>query len=114
MTDLLKKKCEQNEGGVIPFDISEIHKFQKKVDGWDVVKNVKKIYILEKKFTFKNFLESQKFVNEVGRISEEEGHHPEILFGWGYATVQITTHAIEGLSENDFILAAKIDKNVNA
>ncbi len=110
MTDLLKKKCEPCEGGVIPFDISEIHKFQKKVDGWDVVKNVKKIYILEKKFTFKNFLESQKFVNEVGRISEEEGHHPEILFGWGYATVQITTHAIEGLSENDFILAAKIDQ----
>ena len=71
---------------------------------------MKKIYILEKKFTFKNFLESQKFVNEVGRISEEEGHHPEILFGWGYATVQITTHAIEGLSENDFILAAKIDQ----
>jgi len=110
MTDLLKKKCEPCEGGVIPFDISEIHKFQKKVDGWDVVKNVKKIYILEKKFTFKNFLESQKFVNAVGRISEEEGHHPEILFGWGYATVQITTHAIEGLSENDFILAAKIDQ----
>ena len=110
MTDLLKKKSEPCEGGVIPFDISEIHKFQKKVDGWDVVKNVKKIYILEKKFTFKNFLESQKFVNEVGRISEEEGHHPEILFGWGYATVQITTHAIEGLSENDFILAAKIDQ----
>ena len=110
MTDLLKKKCEPCEGGVIPFDISEIHKFQKKVDGWDVLKNVKKIYILEKKFTFKNFLESQKFVNEVGRISEEEGHHPEILFGWGYATVQITTHAIEGLSENDFILAAKIDQ----
>ena len=110
MNDLLKKKCEPCEGGVIPFDISEIHKFQKKVDGWDVVKNVKKIYILEKKFIFKNFLESQKFVNEVGRISEEEGHHPEILFGWGYATVQITTHAIEGLSENDFILAAKIDQ----
>ena len=114
MTDLLKKKCEPCEGGVIPFDISEIHKFQKKVDGWDVVKNVKKIYILEKKFTFKNFLESQKFVNEVGRISEEEGHHPDIIFGWGYALINITTHAIEGLSENDFILAAKIDNITNA
>ena len=98
------------EGGVIPFDISEIHKYQKKVDGWDVLKNAENTYFLEKKFTFKNFVESQKFVNEVGRISEEEGHHPEISFGWGYAKINISTHAIEGLSENDFILASKIDK----
>ena len=65
---------------------------------------------MKKKFSFKNFLDSQKFVNKVGQISEEEGHHPEILFGWGYAKINITTHAIKGLSENDFILAAKIDK----
>ena len=114
MSDLLNKKCVPCEGGAIPFDISQIHKYQKKVDGWEIVKNDKNIYYLEKKFTFKNFLESQKFVNEVGRISEEEGHHPEISFGWGYAKINITTHAIEGLSENDFILAAKIDKNTNA
>ena len=113
MSDLLNKKCSPCEGGVIPFDVSEIHKYQKKVDGWDLVQNEKKIYFLEKKFTFKNFLESQNFVNEVGKISEEEGHHTDILFGWGYAKVTITTHAIEGLSENDFILAAKIDKNIN-
>ncbi len=113
MTDLLKKKCVPCEGGAIPFDISEIHKYQKKVDGWKIVKSDKNIYYLEKKFTFKNFLESQKFVNEVGSISEEEGHHPDISFGWGYAKINITTHAIEGLSENDFILAAKIDKNTN-
>ena len=73
----------------------------------------KKIYFLEKEFKYKNFLDSQKFVNEVGKISENEGHHPDILFGWGYAKIRITTHAIEGLSENDFILAAKIDKIVN-
>ena len=113
MTDLLKKKCMPCEGGVIAFDISEIHKYQKKVDGWDLVKNEKDIYFLEKKFNFKNFLESQNFVNQVGKISEHEGHHPDISFGWGYAKVTITTHAIEGLSENDFILAAKIDKNIN-
>ena len=106
----MKKKCVPCEGGVSAFDISEIHKYQKKVDGWDIFKNYKNIYHLEKKFKFKNFLESQNFVNEVGRISEEEGHHPDILFGWGYAKINITTHAIEGLSENDFILAAKIDK----
>ena len=60
-----------------------------------------------------NFLESQNFVNHVGKISEEEGHHPDIKFGWGYAKIKITTHAIKGLSENDFILAAKIDKIIS-
>ena len=113
MSDLLNKKCVPCEGGVTAFDISEIHKYQKKVDGWDVVKNDKDIYFLEKKFNFKNFLESQKFVNLVGKVSEEEGHHPDIMFGWGYAKVSITTHAISGLSENDFILAAKIDKEAS-
>ena len=114
MTDLINKKCVSCEGDAIPFDISEIHKYQKKVDGWDVIKDKKNIYFLEKKVIFKNFLESQNFVNQVGIISEEEGHHPDITFGWGYARISITTHAIEGLSENDFILAAKIDKKINA
>ena len=110
MEDLLKKKCVPCEGGVVAFDISEIHKYQKKVDGWDIPKNDKNIYYLEKIFKFKNFKDSQDFVNRVGKISEDEGHHPDIYFGWGYAKINITTHAIEGLSENDFILAAKIDK----
>ena len=114
MNDLKNKKCEPCEGGVIPFDISEIHKYQKKVDGWDVLKDEKKIFFLSKKFKFKNFLESQSFINKVGEISENEGHHPDILFGWGYAIIKISTHAIEGLSENDFILAAKIDRLTNA
>ena len=114
MSDLLKKKCVPCEGGVIPFDISEIHKYQKKVDGWDVLKDEKKIFFLQKTFKFKNFVESLKFVNQVGKISEDEGHHPDITFGWGYAKIDITTHAIKGLSENDFILAAKIDKIVSA
>ena len=109
MSDLLNKKCVPCEGGVSAFDISEIHKYQKKVDGWDVIKK-NEIYILEKKFNFKNFLKSQEFINEVGKIAESEGHHPDISFGWGYAKINITTHAIEGLSENDFILAAKIDQ----
>ncbi len=110
MTDLLKKKCVPCEGGLNAFDISEIHKYQKKVDGWEVLKDGKNIYYLEKKFVFKDFLGSQNFVNEVGKISEQEGHHPDIFFGWGYAKINISTHAIKGLSENDFILAAKIDK----
>tara|TARA_X000000368_G_C22913826_1_gene659874 strand:- start:632 stop:976 length:345 start_codon:yes stop_codon:yes gene_type:complete len=113
MNDLLHKKCLPCEGGVLPFDISEIHKYQKKVDGWDISKDKKKIFFLYKKFNFRNFIESQKFVNKVGEISEEEGHHPDISFGWGYAEIKITTHAIQGLSENDFILAAKIDNLIN-
>jgi len=114
MSDLINKKCVPCEGGVLPFDIAEIHKYQKKVDGWSITKNEKNIFFLEKIFSFKNFVESQNFINEVGKISEEEGHHPDIQFGWGYAKINITTHAIEGLSENDFILAAKIDKKTNA
>ena len=113
MSDLTKKKCLPCEGGVMPFDISEIHKYQKKVDGWEIEKDKNKIFFLVKNFNFENFIQSQKFVNSVGRISEDEGHHPDILFGWGYAEIKITTHAIKGLSENDFILAAKIDKIVN-
>ncbi len=113
MNDLLNKKCLPCEGGVLPFDISEIHKYQKKVDGWNIIENEKKIFFLFKKFKFKNFLESIKFINEVGKISENEGHHPDLSFGWGYAEIKITTHAIKGLSENDFILAAKIDNIIN-
>ena len=113
MNDLINKKCIPCEGDISTLDLSEIHKYQKKVDGWDVKLNEKKIYFLEKKFKVKDFLTSQKFVNQVGKISETEGHHPDILFGWGYAIIKITTHAIEGLSENDFILAAKIDQITN-
>ena len=102
MSDLLSKKCVPCEGGILPFDIGEIHKYQKKVDGWDVKKNDKDIFFLEK-----------NFINKVGEISESENHHPDISFGWGYAKIIITTHAIEGLSENDFILAAKIDQIAN-
>lgn len=109
MSDLVSKKCVPCEGGVLPFDISEIHKYQKKVDGWELKKNEKDVFFLEKKFIFKNFISSQNFVNKIGEISEKENHHPDISFGWGYAKIIITTHAIEGLSENDFILAAKID-----
>ena len=113
MSELFDKKCVPCEGGVPALDISEIHKYQKKIDGWDVKPNEKKIYCLEKNFKFKNFSDSQIFVNKVGEISEKENHHPDISFGWGYAKVTVTTHAIEGLSENDFILAAKIDQITN-
>ena len=114
MSNLKDKRCVPCEGGVVPFDISEIHKYQKKVDGLDISKDNKENFFLNKRFNFNNFIESQDFINKVGEISEDEGHHPDISFGWGYAEIKITTHAIEGLSENDFILAAKIDQLTNA
>ena len=110
MTDLHKKKCIACDGSIPSFDTTEIHKYLKKVDGWDVKKNKDQNYYLFKEFKFKNFLESQKFINKIGELSENEGHHPDISFGWGYAKITIFTHAIKGLAESDFILAAKIDK----
>ena len=109
MDELHKKKCIVCNGNTLPFDTSEIHKYLKKVDGWNVKSDREKKYYLEKEFKFKNFIESQGFVNKVGSIAELEGHHPDIHFGWGYTKIKIFTHAIKGLAESDFILAAKID-----
>ena len=109
MTDLSKKKCVPCEGNIPPFDKSEIHKYLKKVDGWDVKSNDDKNFFLIKEFIFKNFIESQNFVNKVSDIAEQENHHPDISFGWVYCRIKIFTHAIKGLAESDFILAAKID-----
>ena len=70
----------------------------------------KKKFYLVKNFKFKNFIQSQKFVNKVCAIAENESHHPDINFGWGYAKIKIYTHVVKGLSESDFVLAAKIDQ----
>jgi len=110
MCELYKKKCTSCDGNTIPFDFTEIHKYLKKVDDWDVKNNDDKNYYLEKEFKFPNFVESQKFIIKVGAIAETEGHHPDILFGWGHARIKIFTHAIKGLAESDFILASKIDQ----
>ena len=113
MSDLSEKKCIPCEGGIPSFDISEIHKYLKKVDGWDVKKDSNESYYIIKEFKFENFLLSLSFVNKIGDFAEYEGHHPDIWFGWGYAKIKIFTHAINGLHESDFVLAAKIDKLVN-
>jgi 4a-hydroxytetrahydrobiopterin dehydratase len=110
MNKLADKKCVPCEGGIPAFEINEIHKYLKKIDGWNVKSNAEKNYFIEKEFKFKNYLESEKFIVNVGKIAEQEGHHPDISFGWGYAKIKISTHAINGLAESDFILAAKIDK----
>jgi len=110
MVKLFEKKCIPCEGNIPAFDYSEIHKYLKKINDWEVKQNNQKNYYLEKSFKFKNFLSSQKFVNLIGDIAEKESHHPDISFGWGYAKIKIYTHAVNGLVENDFILASKIDK----
>ncbi len=110
MSDLANKKCIPCEGNIPAFDKNEIHKYLKKVDGWDVKSNKDKNFFLTKEFSFNNFKEAQEFVNKISDTAEKENHHPDISFGWGYCKVKIFTHAIKGLAESDFILAAKIDK----
>ena len=103
-------KCEPCNGNTPKLDFQEISKFLSELNEWSVNDNQEMIF---KKFKFSNFKKALSFANEVGEVAQKEGHHPEILFGWGYAKISITTHAIEGLSENDFILAAKIDKETS-
>lgn len=108
--DLLNKKCVPCEGGVAPLGEAEAHKYMAEVLGWDLVEAGKKI---EKNFKFKDFTAALKFVNQVGELAEAEGHHPDIkLHHWNQVSLSLSTHAIGGLSENDFILAAKVDRLV--
>ena len=105
MSDLSKRECVPCRGGVPPLGKEEIGKLLEELDGWEVIKE----HHLRKNYTFKDFRESLAFVNRVGQLSEEQGHHPDICFGWGHCEVTIWTHKIDGLTESDFILAAKID-----
>ena len=106
MSGLSSKDCVPCRGGVPPLGREEIAKFHQELDGWEVVND----HHLKKSYKFSNFIEAQTFVNRVGNLAEEQGHHPDICFGWGYAEISIWTHKIDGLTESDFILAAKIDK----
>lgn len=109
-TVLTEQKCQACEGGVPPLTPEEVKEYQEQVHGdWDVTdENL----WLEREFIFDDFVTALEFVNNVGDIAEKEGHHPDIQLGYGYAMVFLTTHAIEGLSSNDFIMAAKIDQLV--
>lgn len=104
---LTDKKCVACEGGIPPLTKEEISAFKPQVPVWEVSSDAKSI---SRQFVFKDFKEALAFVNKVGAIAEEEGHHPDIkLFEYKNVLVTLFTHAINGLSENDFILAAKID-----
>lgn len=107
MDELSQKKCESCEGKTEPLTKEEYKPYLEKVNEWKV-KNKKKI---TKDFEFENFEEALEFVNQVGEIAEEENHHPDILLhDWNQIKITIMTHAINGLSENDFIIASKIDQ----
>ena len=104
MDDLHEKNCIPCRGGIPPFDISEIHKYLKKVDGWNVKKKENEIYFLERNFTFKNFSESQKFINHVGDIAEKEDHHPDLVFEMSGASKKHNYTSIICCFNNFFII----------
>lgn len=106
MECLSSKSCVPCHGGVPRLEGEEIEALLGQLSGWRVMDE----HHLHKAYKFTNFADALAFVNRVGEIAEREGHHPDISFGWGYARFEIYTHAIGGLSESDFILAAKIDE----
>ena len=107
MEPLANKKCVPCEGGVPPLLRDEAEALMSQLDDWSLVDGAG---LLAKSFTFPDFKATMVFVNEVARLAEEEGHHPDMTVSYSAVTIELMTHAIGGLSENDFILAAKIDK----
>jgi 4a-hydroxytetrahydrobiopterin dehydratase len=105
--ELASKKCVPCEAGVPPMTKSEAEAYLANVPGWTLSEDGKKI---SREFTFKDFREAMRFVNAVADLAESEGHHPDISIVWNRVRLELSTHAIKGLSENDFILAAKIAK----
>jgi len=103
---LTQKACVPCQGGIPPLTPDEAKGFLDQVPGWELSPAGDRINC---KFTFGDFVAALDFVNKVGAVAEEEGHHPDIAFGWGYADVTFFTHKIKGLHENDFIMAAKVN-----
>lgn len=108
VSELTTKKCQPCEGGVDPISHDEAVKQVSQLTGWSLTSDGKSI---RKEWTLKNFLAGIKFFDAVAKIAEDDNHHPDLhLTGYRNAAIELTTHAIGGLSENDFILAAKIDQ----
>ena len=106
-TALADKTCVPCRGGIPPLSPDEAKGLLAQAPAWALLDGATRI---ERKFKFGDFAEALAFVDRVGALAEQEGHHPDITFGWGYATVSLYTHKIKGLHENDFIMAAKIDR----
>jgi 4a-hydroxytetrahydrobiopterin dehydratase len=108
MSELSKRRCIPCEDGVDPMTPAQAHEMLKQLSSeWMLVDDA---HLLVREFRFKNFADAMAFANKIATIAEEEQHHPDLAISWGNVSVELTTHAIHGLSENDFILAAKIDK----
>lgn len=104
---LSEKQCQACRGGMEPLAGAALEVYREQIDpAWEI----REEKTLERNFTFRNFQQALDFTNAVGRLAEDERHHPEITLTWGRATVRLWTHKIGGLHENDFILAAKIDR----
>lgn len=106
MTDLASKTCEPCRGGVPPLKGEQLEALSRQVQGWKVVDE----HHIIRTFKFPDFRQALEFVNKVGELAEEQGHHPDVLLTWAKVDVTTWTHAINGLTESDFILAAKIDR----
>jgi 4a-hydroxytetrahydrobiopterin dehydratase len=104
--ELAEKRCVPCRGGVPPLTAEEIAKLLPQVPGWQVVDH----HHLTKTHTFPDFVSALDFVNRAGAIAEQEGHHPDLYLSWGKVEIRIWTHKINGLTESDFILAAKLDR----
>ncbi len=105
MTELSNETCVPCTTDVPALEGTELARLHRQIPGWELVDG----HHLKKGFRFGSFREALDFVNRVGELAEEQGHHPDVGFGWGWAEITIFTHRIDGLTENDFILAAKVD-----
>jgi 4a-hydroxytetrahydrobiopterin dehydratase len=117
MDDLTQKKCIPCEGYIAPLGPEDVQKYMEQIDtSWNVIQNPTQDNFpqkIDRLFTFNDFVEAIAFINKVADIAEVEGHHPDISIHYNKVTITLWTHAIKGLSENDFILAAKIDRLEN-
>ena len=103
--NLQQKQCTPCEGGAAPLDEDTARQLLGSIDGWEMAGGA-----IKKSWKLKNYAEALAWVNAISAVAEAENHHPDVALGWGYVDATLTTHAIGGLSENDFIVAAKIDE----
>jgi 4a-hydroxytetrahydrobiopterin dehydratase len=106
MSSLATKTCVPCRGGTPPLKGAELHNLSHQLPNWNVIDE----HHITRTFTFPDFQKALDFVNRVGALAEQQGHHPDILLAWGKAEITLWTHAVNGLSESDFIMAAKIDQ----
>jgi 4a-hydroxytetrahydrobiopterin dehydratase len=108
---LAEKSCTPCRGGVPPLGREAAEEYRRQASDWTLADEATRI---ERTYKFRNFRDAFEFVEQAAALAEAEGHHPDICFGWGYATASLRTKKIKGLHENDFIMAAKLDRLAGA